>query len=107
GLAAMGYARSGCRISGGSIRLDGQELFGAPHESLRRIRGVRVAYVAQSAAAAFNPAHTLNAQVCEAAVRHGVMDMAEALRTAKRLYAKLRLPDPERFGDRYPHQVSG
>ncbi|WP_119460666.1 ABC transporter ATP-binding protein [Rhodospirillaceae bacterium SYSU D60014] len=107
GLASMGYARSGCRISGGSIRLNEQELFGAPHETLRKIRGVRVAYVAQSAAAAFNPAHTLNAQVCEAAVTHGVMSMDEALKNAKRLYAKLRLPNPETFGDRYPHQVSG
>ena len=74
---------------------------------LREIRGVRVAYVAQSAAAAFNPAHRLNAQVTEAAVRHGIMAPDQALQEAKRLYAKLRLPTPERFGERYPHQVSG
>ncbi len=107
GLASMGYARYGCRLSGGSVRLDGRELIGAPHESLRRLRGVTVAYVAQSAAAAFNPAHTLNAQVTEPAVRHGVMSQAEAVAEAKRLFARLRLPDPEHFGERYPHQVSG
>jgi peptide/nickel transport system ATP-binding protein len=107
GLASLGYAREGCRLAAGSIRLGGEELLGAPHERLRDIRGVRVAYVAQSAAAAFNPAHRLNAQVIEAAVRHGIMSPEQALQEAKRLYRKLRLPDPERFGERYPHQVSG
>jgi peptide/nickel transport system ATP-binding protein len=107
GLAALGYAREGCRLSAGSIKLSGDELLGAPHERLRDIRGVRVAYVAQSAAAAFNPAHRLNAQVTEAAVRHGIMTPDQALQEAKRLYGKLRLPDPEKFGERYPHQVSG
>jgi len=107
GLASMGYARFGCRIGSGSIVMDGRQLFGAAHERLRQLRGVRIAYVAQSAAAAFNPAHKLNPQVCEVAVIHGIMPPAEALEAAKRLYARLRLPDPERFGDRYPHQVSG
>jgi peptide/nickel transport system ATP-binding protein len=107
GLAAMGYARFGCRIGKGSIVMDGRQLTGAPHEMLRELRGVRIAYVAQSAAAAFNPAHKLNPQVCEVAVIHGIMRPNEALAAAKRLYARLRLPDPERFGDRYPHQVSG
>ena len=107
GLAALGYAREGCRLAGGSIKLNGDELLGAPHERLRDIRGVRVAYVAQSAAAAFNPAHRLNAQVTEAAVRHGIMAPDQALKEAKRLFGKLRLPDPEKFGERYPHQVSG
>ncbi len=107
GLAALGYARDGCRLAAGSIKLNGEELLGAPHDRLRDIRGVRVAYVAQSAAAAFNPAHRLNAQVTEAAVRHGIMAPEQALSEAKRLYGKLRLPNPEIFGERYPHQVSG
>ena len=107
GLAALGYAREGCRLAAGSIKLNGDELLGAPHERLRDVRGVRVAYVAQSAAAAFNPAHRLNAQVTEAAVRHGLMSAEQALLEAKRLYGKLRLPNPEKFGERYPHQVSG
>jgi peptide/nickel transport system ATP-binding protein len=107
GLAALGYAREGCRLAAGSIKLNGDELLGASHERLRDIRGVRVAYVAQSAAAAFNPAHRLNAQVTEAAVRHGILSPEQALLEAKRLFAKLRLPDPEIFGERYPHQVSG
>jgi peptide/nickel transport system ATP-binding protein len=107
GLAAMGYTKGGCRISGGSIRFDGQELVGAPDAALRRLRGARIAYVAQSAAAAFNPAYRLIDQYCEGPVRHGVMGRAEAQRDAVELYRKIRLPDPDRIGFRFPHQVSG
>ena len=107
GLAAMGYARDGCRISGGQILYDGVDLAQATDEQRRRLRGVKIAYVAQSAAAAFNPAHTLDFQVCETAVQHGVMTGAQALKKARELYAKLQLPEPETFGQRYPHQVSG
>ena len=59
GIASMGFARPGCRITGGSINFDGMELTTASQEELRELRGVRVAYVAQSAAASFNPAHRL------------------------------------------------
>jgi len=107
GLAAMGYARGGCRIAGGSIVANGQELAGADRDELRRLRGVRMAYVAQSAAAAFNPAHRIDRQICEVPVSHGLMSAEQALATAKRLYRRLRLPDPEHFGRRFPHQVSG
>src|SRR5262249_31142672 len=107
GLAALGYARFGCRIAGCSIMLGGHELFGAEPGLLRQVRGLRVGYVAPSAAAAFIPAHTIDSQVCEAAVQHGMMRPVEALQAASRLYARLRLPDPAHFGARYPHQVSG
>ena len=107
GLASMGYARTGCRIASGSILVNGQELVGVTPGQIRQLRGVRIAYVAQSAAAAFNPAHRLDQQVCEVAARHRVMPASEALAAATRLYRRLRLPDPERFGRRFPHQVSG
>ncbi|MEG9623554.1 ABC transporter ATP-binding protein [Pseudomonas guariconensis] len=107
GLAAMGYVRDGCRISGGSVRFDGQELVGAAPETLRRLRGLRIAYVAQSAAASFNPAHRLIDQHIETAVKNGGIDRAKAEAEAVELYRVLRLPDPERIGQRYPHQVSG
>ncbi|SFU11961.1 ABC transporter ATP-binding protein [Sedimentitalea nanhaiensis] len=107
GLAAMGYTKGGCRISGGSIRFDGQELVGANANTLRKLRGKRIAYVAQSAAAAFNPAYKLIDQYSEGPVKHGVMSRAEAQRDAVELYRKIRLPDPDQIGFRYPHQVSG
>ena len=107
GLAAMGYTKGGCRISGGSIKFDGKELIGASAETLRQLRGTRIAYVAQSAAASFNPAFKLINQYSEGPVRHGVMSRAQAESDAVELYRKMRLPDPEDIGFRFPHQVSG
>jgi len=107
GLAAMGFARPGCKISSGSIKFDGMELTNAPADELRRLRGSRIAYVAQSAAASFNPAHRLIDQTIEATVRHAVQPVSEARKDARQLYADLQLPDPNNIGQRYPHQVSG
>ncbi len=73
----------------------------------RKLRGVRISYVAQSAAASFNPAHKLIDQFAEGPVEHGVRNRAEAEADAKDLYKRLLLPDPDNIGYRYPHQVSG
>jgi peptide/nickel transport system ATP-binding protein len=107
GLAAMGFTRDGCRISGGEIVFDGIDLRNAPERQRRGLRGKRIAYVAQSAAASFNPAHRLIDQYCEGPVQHGVMARSEAARDAIDLYRRMRLPNPEEIGFRYPHQVSG
>ncbi len=107
GLCALGYTKPGCRIVSGSIKLDGVELTRQPEKALRNIRGNKVAYVAQSAAAAFNPAHTLIEQFAEAPVQHGKMKTGEAESRGRELYRQLDLPDPDTIGNRYPHQVSG
>ncbi len=107
GLAAMGFTRDGCRITGGTIDFDGIDLRKAPESERRSLRGRRIAYVAQSAAASFNPAHRLMDQYCEAPVQHHVMSRAEAERDAVELYRRMRLPNPQDIGFRYPHQVSG
>ena len=107
GLAAMGFARDGCRITGGSIMFDGIDLRTAAEPQRRALRGARIAYVAQSAAASFNPAHKLIDQYCEAPVIHAVMDRARAEHDAIDLYRRMQLPNPEDIGFRYPHQVSG
>ena len=107
GLAAMGYARQGCRIASGSINLDGKELFGASQEDLRVVRGSKISYVAQSAAASFNPAHRVIKQYSEAPVHHGLMNHAEAEKEAVEIYRRLFLPNPEKIGYRYPHELSG
>ncbi len=107
GLAAMGFSRDGCRISGGTVMFDGVDLTKASDEELRRYHGSRIAYVAQSAAASFNPAHKLIDQYCEAPTQHGIQPRREAEAEAIDLYRRLQLPDPENIGFRYPHQVSG
>ena len=103
----MGFARDGCRISGGEIIFDGIDLRAASERERRGLRGKRIAYVAQSAAASFNPAHKLIDQYAEAPVRHHVMSRSEAEHDAVDLYRRMQLPNPEEIGFRYPHQVSG
>ena len=107
GLAALGYTKPGCRIVSGSIKLDGLELTTLQEKQLRQLRGNRVSYVAQSAAAAFNPAHRLIEQFSESPVQHGKMNRADAADKGRSLYRQLDLPDPDSIGDRFPHQVSG
>ncbi|WP_127599236.1 ABC transporter ATP-binding protein [Nitratireductor alexandrii] len=107
GLSAMGYGRGGVRITGGEVILNGRDILKGGLGGLRRLRGREVCYVAQSAAAAFNPAHKLMDQVVEAALLHGTASRAEAEKRAINLFRKLSLPNPETIGERYPHQVSG
>ncbi|MCP5087108.1 MAG: ABC transporter ATP-binding protein [Rhodobacteraceae bacterium] len=107
GKAAMGYTQPGCRISGGSIVFDGMDLANMPEREKRKLWGTRMTYVAQSAAASFNPAHRLIDQTIAAKVRDGLSSGREARDDAKDLFTQLSLPDPQNIGRRYPHQVSG
>jgi peptide/nickel transport system ATP-binding protein len=107
GLSSMAYGRGGVRITGGEIVLNGRDIRKLAPAGLRGLRGREVTYVAQSAAAAFNPAKRLMDQVVEASLAHGVMDRATAEARAVALFRKLGLPNPDTFGSRYPHQVSG
>ena len=107
GLSSMSYARAGVHIAGGEVVLGGVNIRALDAEGRREVRGKRIAYIAQSAAAAFNPAHSLMDQVCEAPVLHKLMTRAEAEAWARELFTALDLPDPQNFGSRYPHQVSG
>lgn len=107
GLAAMSYGRGGVRLTGGQVLLNGRDIRGAGPATLRALRGREVTYVAQSAAAAFNPAKRLMEQVIETALLHKVMSRPEAEARAVDLFRKLGLPNPDSFGRRYPHQVSG
>ncbi|NML76169.1 ABC transporter ATP-binding protein [Rhizobium sp. S-51] len=107
GLSALAYGRGGVRITGGEVLLDGENILALGKGGIRKVRGARVCYVAQSAAAAFNPAHKLGDQVIEASLTHRLMTVEEARKRAVYLFGVLGLPDPENFGNRYPHQVSG
>ncbi|WP_337064612.1 ABC transporter ATP-binding protein [Rouxiella badensis] len=107
GLAALGYARQGCRISAGEVLLNGTDMMKLASAEKRLWRGRRVAYVAQSAAAAFNPALTIERQVCEGPIRHGLMNKQQSREWAITLFRALDLPAPENIGQRYPHQLSG
>lgn len=107
GLATLAYGRGGARITGGQVMLNNSDILKLAPGGVRALRGARVCYVAQSAAAAFNPAHRLGDQVIEASLLHGIMGRDEATERATELFKVLGLPSPETFGQRYPHQVSG
>ena len=107
GLAAMGYTQPGCRITAGEIIFDGVDLTKLTDGEKRKFWGNRMTYVAQSAAASFNPARRLIVQTTASTIRAGIKDQASAYEDAQQLYTVLNLPDPKHIGERYPHQVSG
>lgn len=107
GLAAMGFVRDGCRFSGGTVHFKGEELVTASRTRRRALRSSEIAYVAQSAAASFNPAYKLVDQYSEFPVLRGTISHRDAEADAAQMYARLRLPEPNYIGFRYPHQVSG
>ena len=107
GLAAMGYTQPGCRITGGEILFEGDDLASLRDSEKQKFWGNRMTYVAQSAAASFNPAHRLIDQTTASAIRFKIKNETDAKKDAQRLYEALNLPNPESIGDRYPHQVSG
>jgi len=106
-MTLLGYARPGLKISGGAVLVDGVDMVTLPENKRARLRGAKVAYVPQSAAAAFNPAMTIMDQVIEVTRIHNLMSPADARAKAVNLFKALSLPEPEQIGARYPHQVSG
>ena len=107
GLSAMAYGRGGVRLTGGQVVLNGRDIRAAGAADLRALRGHEVTYVSQSAAASFNPAWRLMDQVIETCLQHKLLTRPAAEARAVELFGKLGLPNPESFGSRYPHQVSG
>jgi len=106
-LSTHAYSKPGLEFTGGEVLLNGVDVLTMPAAKQRAMRGRQVAYLAQSAAATFNPAHRIGDQVTESSVLHGILTKDEANKRALALYRALDLPDPERLGRRYPHQVSG
>jgi len=106
-LALLGYARRGCRIAAGRVQVGEVQVLDLPESGKRALRGRRIAYIAQSAAASFNPSRRLLEQVIEPALLHGVLEREAAERKALALFRELALPEPDTIGQRYPHEVSG
>lgn len=106
-LSLMGYARNGCHIVDGSVQIDDVDVLSLSPAQLAKVRGRTISYIAQSAAAAFNPSKTIMDQVIESAMIHKTCSRKEAQAKAIGLFRELALPFPEKIGERYPHQVSG
>ena len=106
-LALLGHARDGCKFAGGTVKIGGADVLALDERGRRALRARTISYVAQSAAAGFNPARTIMDQVIEPALLHKLMSPAAAREKAVGLFRALALPSPETIGERYPHQVSG
>jgi peptide/nickel transport system ATP-binding protein len=105
-LAILGLLPEGAEASG-SIRLDGVELLGLRERELARIRGRRVGVVFQDPQTALNPLRTIGRQLAEPLRLHGMTARRQERAEAIRLAGLVRLPEPERTVDLYPHQLSG
>lgn len=106
-LAALHHYRPGLRHAGGQALFQGRDLGALSATELRKIRGNEICYVAQSAAAAFNPSLRIGRQVTETAREHDQMNSAAAYERAQLLYREMDLPEPDSIGTRFPHEVSG
>ncbi|MCC5989370.1 MAG: ABC transporter ATP-binding protein [Pararhodobacter sp.] len=106
-LAVMRDLGVNGRIVEGSIRFKGRDLTNMGPEELRRIRGSEIAMIYQEPMASLNPAMKVGRQLMEVPIIHQGMGQREARALARQLVADVRLPDPDRILDAYPHQLSG
>src|SRR5690625_1714030 len=109
--AILGLLPSNAKVAG-SARLDlgsgdTVELIGAGKNRLRRIRGQEVGMVFQNAMDALNPSLTLERQLTEAVLWHGLGTRQEARRRAVEALGEVGIPEPERRVKMYPFQLSG
>jgi len=106
-LAGLGYTRPGTRFKQGRVFLEDRDILQMSPLERRDMRGKDVAYVAQSAQAALNPAIPIGEQIAESLLLHKLAEGDDAKRRTIELLDLLDLPHPEVLANRYPHQTSG
>ncbi|MDF1669539.1 MAG: dipeptide/oligopeptide/nickel ABC transporter permease/ATP-binding protein [Roseovarius sp.] len=94
-------------ITGGAVRFKGEDLIGAPYETLRSLRGEKVAYIFQDPLATLHPLYTIGQQLVEAVQSHHKTSRDEARTLAIELLKSVRIPNAENRIDSYPHEMSG
>jgi len=99
------------KIAGGHIYLhsngEATDLTSLPEEQMRRIRGASISMIFQEPMTSLNPVFTIGSQIMEAIILHQKVDKAEARTRAIDMLRKVKIPQPERRIDEYPHQFSG
>ena len=95
------------RVVGGSIKFKGQDLSKMSDAELRQIRGSEIAMIYQEPMASLNPAMKIGQQLAEVPMIHGNMSLSDAMDLARQVVEDVRLPDPDRILQAYPHQLSG
>ena len=95
------------RIAGGSIRFEGQELIGAPAQTMQDLRGNGMAMIFQEPMSSLNPVFTIGEQIVEGLLRHRRITRAQATERAIEVLRKVRMPAPEQRFHEHPHKLSG
>ncbi|NGM23015.1 ABC transporter ATP-binding protein [Roseomonas stagni] len=106
-LAAMGLLRAPARIPQGSIRFEGQDILAMSDRELEKIRGRRMAMVVQSPLTSLDPLKRIGDQLVRMQRVHGTARGAEARARAEAMLAAVRIPDPARRMQAWPHELSG
>jgi peptide/nickel transport system ATP-binding protein len=106
-LAIMNYMGKNGAIVGGEILFHGRDMRTMTQEELRRIRGSKIAMVYQEPMASLNPSMRIAEQLAEVPQYHEGTSRREALDRSEAMLAQVRLPDPKRIMNAFPHQISG
>ncbi|MCP8939638.1 ABC transporter ATP-binding protein [Alsobacter sp. SYSU M60028] len=107
GFSILGLVDPPGRVVGGRVLFQGQELVGAPPETLRRIRGKKIAMIFQDPMMTLNPVLSIETQMVEAVLAHDDTPRAEARARARDALGLVGIPSPEERLGAYPHQFSG
>jgi peptide/nickel transport system ATP-binding protein len=107
GRSILGLVPPPGRVSANRLEFDGVDLLGASERTLRQIRGRRISMVMQDPKFSLNPVMTVGRQIAEAYLAHEDASAAEARSRALEMLAAVRIRDPERVFNLYPHEVSG
>ncbi|MFJ9561323.1 dipeptide/oligopeptide/nickel ABC transporter permease/ATP-binding protein [Streptomyces fuscichromogenes] len=103
----LGMLPAGGEIAAGTVLFEGADLARAGTAAMRRVRGRRIGWISQDPISSLDPSFTAGAQVAEVVRLHTGCSRKQARERALELFAKVRLPDPERVAGSYPHQLSG
>jgi oligopeptide/dipeptide ABC transporter ATP-binding protein len=106
-LALLRLLEANGRIEGGEIRFRGEDLRAVDDEGMRRIRGAAIGMIFQEPMTSLNPVFRIGDQIAEVLELHRGLRRREARRGAVELLRRVRIPDPERRADQYPHELSG
>ncbi|HEY3621934.1 MAG TPA: ABC transporter ATP-binding protein [Roseiarcus sp.] len=106
-LAIMNYMGRNGAIVSGQILFEGRDMQAMSQEELRRLRGSKIAMVYQEPMASLNPSMRISEQLAEVPQYHEGVSQGEALERAEKMLGLVRLPDPKRIMNSFPHQISG
>jgi oligopeptide transport system ATP-binding protein len=105
-MAAMGLLANNATVQG-SVRFEGSEILGATASKLNRIRGSKLTMIFQDPMTSLTPHLKIGAQLAEVLVCHAGKSWREARAAARRMLERVRVPDPARRLNQYPHELSG